>query len=114
MNAATFREPLTGQILVDQGVSQEVISMSGNGSGRQNVLVRADLLINPRRLESTSLQLEYLPSGLICSGTVAHVQPTGFSGTCRVSDGTQREITAHWHLVSGNSLQGEIDSRPVA
>jgi Flp pilus assembly protein CpaB len=34
--------------------------MVGQGTGRQNVLVRADLLIAPQRLLKTSLQMESL------------------------------------------------------
>lgn len=113
-NAATFHETLTGQILANRGFSQEVISMAGNGSGKQNVLVRADLLVGPERLESTSLQLEYLPSGAICHGHVTHVASLGFTGTCRMTSGTTREISAQWQLFGEGSLQGWIDSRPLA
>lgn len=113
-NAPTFHEALAGQILADRGVSQEVISMAGNGSGRQNVLIRADLLVGPARLESTSLQLEYLPSGAICRGRVTHVASVGFTGTCRLPSGSGRRISAHWQLFGENALQGWIDSRPLA
>ena len=113
-NAARFHEALTGKILTDQGVSQQVVSMAGNGTGRQNVLVRADLLVNPRQLEATSLQLEYLPSGVICRGHVDHVESLGFTGTCRVPRGERRAVSARWHLVEGNSLRGVVDSRPLA
>jgi hypothetical protein len=111
---ARFREPLTGQILVERGVSKSVISMAGTGRGRQNVLVRADLLAGFQRLESTSLQLEYLPSGTICRGLVTHVQSFGFSGSCRLPGGARRSVSASWRLVSENNLRGTIESSPVA
>jgi sulfoxide reductase heme-binding subunit YedZ len=113
-NAARFHETLTGQILADRGVSQAVISMAGNGRGIQNVLVRADLLSGTRRLEATSLQLEYLPSGAICRGHVAHVKSFGFDGTCRMPSGERRRITAQWELVDGDNLRGFVESRPLA
>jgi sulfoxide reductase heme-binding subunit YedZ len=113
-NAPRFHETLTGQILVDRGASKAVISMAGNGRGIQNVLVRADLLAGVRRLEATSLQLEYLPSGAICRGHVAHVQSFGFDGTCRMPGGERRRITAKWRLVDGDNLSGFVESRPVA
>lgn len=113
-NAPRFHEELTGQILADRGVSQAVISMAGNGRGIQNVLVRADLLASARRLEATSLQLEYLPSGAICRGHVAHVHSFGFDGTCRMPGGERRRIRAEWRLVDENNLRGSVESRPLA
>jgi methionine sulfoxide reductase heme-binding subunit len=113
-NAARFHETLTGQILAQRGVSQQVISMTGNGTGTQKVLVRADLLSGVQRLESTSLQLEYLPSGVICRGHVTRVKSFGFAGTCSMPRGERHAITAEWQLVEGNSLRGFVESRPLA
>lgn len=113
-NAARFHETLTGQILAERGVSQQVISMTGNGTGTQKVLVRADLLAGAERLESTSLQLEYLPSGAICRGHVTQVKSFGFAGTCSMPRGERHAITAAWQLVDGNSLRGFVESRPLA
>lgn len=112
-NAATFSDTLTGQILADRGFSQEVISMAGNGTGRQNVLVRADLLVGPEELESTSLKLEYLPSAALCTGRVTHVTSLGFDGTCTMRRGARRSIHAAWQL-DGSRLVGTIESRPRA
>jgi hypothetical protein len=109
---ARFHDRLTGRILTQQGVSQAVVSMAGTGRGSQNVLVRADLLAGGQRLEATSLQLEYLPSGIVCRGRVAHVQSFGFSGTCRTPTGARREVGATWRLVNQNRLRGFVDSRP--
>ena len=111
---ARFHEPLTGQILENQGVTQQVVSMSGTAKGSQNVLVRADLLTSAQGLERTSLQLEYLPSGVVCRGTVTKVQSFGFTGTCTTPRGEHRVITAEWQLQNGNNLQGSVDSKPLA
>jgi methionine sulfoxide reductase heme-binding subunit len=113
-NAARFSETLNGQILADRGVSQQVVSMAGTGSGVQNVLVRADLLSGTARLEATSLQLEYLPSGVICRGRVTHVESFGFDGTCRLPRGGRRAVTAQWQLVDGSHLRGVVASKPLA
>jgi sulfoxide reductase heme-binding subunit YedZ len=113
-NAARFRETLTGKILTERGVSQQVISMTGNATGSQAVLVRADLLAGVQRLESTSLQLEYLPSGVICRGQVTKVKSYGFEGTCRMPSGARHAITAEWQLLEGNSLHGFVESRTLA
>ena len=109
-----FDETLIGQILSERGVSQQVISMAGNVVGRQNVLIRADLLDGATGLESTSLQLEYLPSGAICRGHVTRVKSFGFSGTCRMPAGDRHRISAEWQLVEGNRLRGFVESRPFA
>ena len=58
--------------------------------------MRADLLVAPQKLERTSLQLEYLPSGDVCRGRVTSVGGESFSGTCRLPDGTGRTIEASW------------------
>jgi sulfoxide reductase heme-binding subunit YedZ len=113
-NAARFSETLSGQILADRGVSQQVVSMAGTANGIQNVLVRADLLSGAARLEATSLQLEYLPSGVICKGRVTHVKSFGFEGTCRMPKGERHAISARWRLVDGNRLRGTVSSRPLA
>ena len=114
VDAARFRESLTGQILADRGVSRSVVSMAGTGRGAQNVLVRADLLAGLDGLEATSLQLEYLPSGALCRGDVTHVESFGFRGTCRMPGGARRAVSARWQLVDGQSLRGTLESRPVA
>jgi sulfoxide reductase heme-binding subunit YedZ len=108
-NAAVFREPLSGRILVQQGVTREIVSMAGNGTGTQRVLVRADLLVGTQRLESTAFQLEYLPSGEICAGRVLRVRPTGFDAECRLR-GERRRISADWSLLAGDQLTGTIRS----
>jgi len=88
--------------------------MAGTGKGEQNVLIRADLLTNSQQLERTSLQLEYLPTGVICRGTVTSVQSYGFTGHCTTPLGARRVITARWQLQNGNNLQGTVDSKPLA
>ena len=100
-NAANFTEVLTGQVGQLNGVSRGIVSMVGEGQGRQPVLVRADLLVGPRKLLKTSFQMEYLPSGKLCVGTITKVQPTGFAAHCRLATGARRSIHAHWQ--QGNS-----------
>ena len=72
------------------------------------MLVRADLLIGPQRLESTEFQMEYLPSGLLCRGSVTRVQGFGFDATCRVPGGGQRFVHAAWKPSDGAEVQGGV------
>ncbi len=95
-NAATFTDTLDGQISADTGVTRGLVSMAGNGSGSQRVLVRADLLIAPRRLVSTEFRMEYLPSGALCTGTVTKVAGSSFRATCHMPDGSARYVAASW------------------
>ena len=88
--------------------------MAGTGRGGQNVLVRADLLAGTGGLEATSLQLEYLPSGIVCTGRVLHVERTAFDGKCRTPSGTTRSVRASWRLLGENNLLGFVESRPLA
>ncbi len=107
-NAASFRDALSGQILTDAGVTKGIISMAGNGTGSQRVLVRADLLFTPQRLVSTDFQMEYLPSGTLCRGTVTKVHNYGFEATCRLPDGRPRYVHAQWKPSATRTVQGGV------
>jgi sulfoxide reductase heme-binding subunit YedZ len=108
-NASTFHDHLTGRILQQSGASVALVSMTGVGSGDQSVLVRADLLVSSSSLRATTFQMEYLPSGEVCKGTVTRVQSFGFSGTCTTRDGS-RSVDASWHLSQSGRLSGRIDA----
>jgi hypothetical protein len=114
-NAATFRDSLSGKILTDSGVTRGIVSMSGDGTGSQRVLVRADLLVTTSSVSSTSFQMEYLPSGTVCVGTVSNVQQSSFDARCAMPDGSTRQITASWTVPSSQSGAfdgGVITSHP--
>jgi methionine sulfoxide reductase heme-binding subunit len=95
-NARTFRDALTGQVQQQLGVTKGIVSFAGQGTGDQRVLVRADLLIGSKSLLSTSFQMEYLPSGLLCTGQVTHSQGYGFRATCRTAGGSTHAVEAAW------------------
>lgn len=95
-NAATFTEPLTGHIAQLNGVTRGIISMVGEGKGVQSVLVRADLLLEPGKVDRTAFQMEYLPSGLRCNGTVTHARGFGFDAVCMLPRGGRRFVSANW------------------
>jgi hypothetical protein len=100
-NATTFNDVLKGRVLRDLGVTRGIVSMAGTGVGVQRVLVRADLLIQPQHIQDTSFQMEFLPSGMLCLGTVTHVQAFSFNARCRAPDGTQRVVIANWMHATG-------------
>ena len=95
-NAANFTDTLDGKILSDMAVTKGIVSMAGNGSGSQRVLVRADLLLTTTSLASTAFQMEYLPSGTPCVGTVTKVGAVSFQATCTMPDGSTRHVAASW------------------
>jgi len=103
-NAANFSEQLTGHVTQLSGVNRGIVSMVGQGQGQQNVLVRADLLIAPNKLLKTSFQMEYLPSGELCTGAVTTVHPTGFAAICRLKNGKRRAIHAQWQTSDSADL----------
>jgi sulfoxide reductase heme-binding subunit YedZ len=107
-NSVRFTDVLHGQILRENGITRGIISLAGNGTGTQRVLVRADLLITPQQLLSTSFQMEYLPSGLLCRGRVTQVHNYGFEATCRPPNGAQRNVTAEWQPSNSPQLQGGV------
>jgi DMSO/TMAO reductase YedYZ heme-binding membrane subunit len=107
-NSTRFTDRLTGQVLHQSAVSRALVSMAGNGAGSQRVLVRADLLIAPQQLLSTSFQMEYLPSGLLCRGQVTKVHNYGFEATCRIRRGHERFVSASWKPSPGAQLVGGV------
>jgi methionine sulfoxide reductase heme-binding subunit len=95
-DAAQVDEGLTGNIVRNGTEEQQLVSFVGQSAQPQKLLVRADLLVAPEHLERTSLQLEYLPSGDICRGTVTNVAGESFTGTCRLPNGQHRTVEASW------------------
>jgi hypothetical protein len=111
-NAAHVDESLTGSVIRNGTNLQQIVSFVGQAGRPQRLLVRADLLVAPQRVESTSLQLEYLPSGDVCRGRVTNIGGTSFEGTCRMSSGQQRTIEASWEPNDdGTGVSGEIHLR---
>jgi sulfoxide reductase heme-binding subunit YedZ len=107
-NARSFDGTLAGQVLRDVGSTRALVSASANAEGDQRAIIRADLLIDPKKLDATSFQLEFLPSGMLCTGRVTKVHSLGFEATCRAQDGTRRYVHADWATSSGNSFTGRI------
>jgi hypothetical protein len=113
-NAPRFTDALSGRILQESGTTRALVSMTGTATGSQNALVRADLLVGEQQLDSTSFQLELLPSGAVCAGTVQQVRSFGFDAVCRLSDGTRRHVHAAWRLVRNAVLRGTLTAAPIA
>ena len=111
-NAAHVNEGLTGSVVRNGTNLQTIVSFVGQSQRPQKLLIRADLLVSTQSLESTSLQLEYLPSGDICRGKVTNVGGTSFSGTCRLPNGEHRSLEASWVPNQlGTGVVGEIQLR---
>jgi sulfoxide reductase heme-binding subunit YedZ len=107
-NARSFDATLTGQVLRDVGTTRGIVSAAATAEGKQRALLRADLLIEPGRLAATSFQLEFLPSGLLCTGRVTHVESLGFNAICHAADGSRRVVHASWGLTQGNVFNGQV------
>ena len=111
-NSANVDEQLTGKVIRNGTNVQQIVSFVGQARRPQKLLVRADLLVTPGRLENTSLQLEYLPSGDVCRGQVTNVGGTNFSGTCLLPDGSSRTIEASWQPTEDQTgVVGQIQLR---
>lgn len=103
-NAARVTEPLTGQVIRNGTDLRQIVSFVGGAQSPQKLLVRADLLVSTHGLDSTSLQLEYLPSGDVCRGRVTQVALTGFVGRCTLPNGASRVVSAGWGPAPGGVL----------
>jgi hypothetical protein len=89
-------EHLTGEVVRNGTDLRQIVSFVGGATAPQKLLVRADLLVSPRSLDATSLQLEYLPSGDVCRGRVTRVGLTSFQGICTLPNGQRRVVDAGW------------------
>ena len=113
-NATDLNEKLTGHVSVITGFTYSIVSSAGQGQGRQRVVVRADVLFSLHKQVSTSFQMEYLPSGELCKGTVTSLHPTGYNpyqsdaglagyaARCRLRTGAWRGVDVRWrphHIV---------------
>ncbi len=108
-NSRAFDGVLTGQVIRNVGSTRALVSAAATASGRQRALLRADLLVEPNHLAATSFQLEFLPSGMLCTGRVTKVHSFGFEATCRAEDGTRRFVSATWgQQADGNSFTGQV------
>ena len=107
-NASSFRAPITGQVVQNVGSTRGLVSAAATADGRQRALLRADLLLEPSKLDATSFQLEFLPSGMLCTGSVTRVESFGFDARCRAQDGTRRFVHASWTLDEGSRFHGQV------
>lgn len=111
-NAKNVTQQLTGTVIRNGTNLTEIVSFVGQSASPQKLLIRADLLVAPQAqtpLQSTSLQLEYLPSGDVCRGKVTGVGGQNFSGTCRLANGEHRSVSASWvPNSSGTGVVGQI------
>jgi hypothetical protein len=105
---ASLQDTLTGRIVQQPGSTAELVSLTGRGSGVHDVLVRVDLLSSGQSVESSSLQLEFLPGGATCTGQLTNVQAYSFDGSCSLPDGSTRTVHADWSGSDGGALQGRI------
>jgi methionine sulfoxide reductase heme-binding subunit len=106
-NAPRVSERLTGEVIRNGTDLKQIVSFVGGAQAPQKLLVRADLLVSPRRLDATSLQLEYLPSGDVCRGRVTEVGLTSFAGICRLPNGQRRVVQAGW-VAAESGVDGTI------
>jgi sulfoxide reductase heme-binding subunit YedZ len=108
-DAKNVSETLTGHVIRNGTNLTEIVSFVGEAQQPQKLLVRADLLVATQGLEHTSFQLEYLPSGDICRGTITSLGQENFGGTCRMADGEVRTVAANWQPSgAGNGVIGQI------
>jgi sulfoxide reductase heme-binding subunit YedZ len=108
-NARTFNDKLSGQVQQQLGVTKGIVSFAGQANGDQRALVRADLLIGTQSLLSTAFQMEYLPSGQLCTGSVTTTHAYGFTASCHTRNGGRRLVTATWHPIPGTpTVDGKL------
>jgi len=108
-DAKNVSETLTGTVIRNGTNLTEIVSFVGQAKKPQKLVVRADLLIANFGIQNTALQLEYLPSGDICRGSITEEGAADFAGVCRMPNGESRSVVANWQASgAGDSVIGQI------
>lgn len=111
-NPTRFSEPVRAVVGRDAGPTRELVSLTASGEGPQAMLLRADVLVEPRGPLSAFFQLEYLPSGLRCTGHTLRLTADGFVARCRATDGSSRLVRVRLGGTGAGQTQGAIDVQP--
>ena len=98
------RRPGRAERRLDPGL----VSAAATADGKQRALIRADLLLEPSKLDATSFQLEFLPSGLLCTGQRDQGAVVRLRRALPASDGTRRVVHASWRLTEGSAFAGTL------
>ena len=109
--AVPLTESFSGTIVNETGVTRQLTSVVAHARGKRQLLLRIDLLAADQSVTDTSLQLEYLPDGVRCTGTVSAIDSSGFQGTCSLADGGTRSVRATWSVESGTRVDGQLEVR---
>jgi hypothetical protein len=106
---ASLTDTFTGAITQQNGASAALVSVIGTGTGSRPVALRIDLVTaDGQTIDSSSLQVKDVASGSICTGTVASVGASGFSGSCTFGSGGSRTVTGTWQLADDRTVSGDV------
>ena len=102
-------DTFSGSITQQDGAAASLVSVVGTGTGSRSVAVRIDLVTaDGQTIDSSSLQVKDVATGSVCTGTVASIGASGFSGTCSFTGGGSRNVTGTWQLASNRSVSGNV------
>jgi hypothetical protein len=104
----SFADTFTGTIERQEGAGTQLVSLSGEGTGKRHVLVRFDLLGNQGGLAQSELQLRY-PNGATCVGSVSELDNTAVGGDCKFADGSKVTVRASWDSAQTNTVSGRLE-----
>jgi len=108
--SGSVTDAFAGSVTQRDGSSAALVSVLGRGSGSRALAVRIDLVTaDGRTIDSSSLQVKDERSGSICTGTIASIGASGFSGSCSFPGGGSRSVTGTWQLASDRSVSGRVD-----
>lgn len=109
---ASLTDTFTGSITQQNGVSAALVSVVGTGSGSRSVAVRIDLVTaDGQTIDRSSLQVKDVATGSVCTGTVASIGASGFSGKCTFAAGGSTNVTGTWQLASDRTVSGNVSLR---
>jgi len=102
-------DTFAGSVTQESGSSAALVSVLGRGTGSRSLAVRIDLVTaDGQTIDDSSLQVKDVTSGSICTGTVASIDSSGFSGSCSFPGGGSRSVSGTWQLASDRSVSGRV------
>jgi len=107
--SGTVTDAFAGSVTQQNGSSAALVSVLGHGTGTRALAVRIDLVTaDGQTIDNSSLQVKDVKSGSVCTGTIASIGASGFSGSCSFPGGSSRPVSGTWALASDRSVSGRV------
>lgn len=98
-------DAFAGSVQQQNGAGGALVSIVGSGTGGRALRLRLDVVTpDGQTMTDTSLQVQDVKTGQVCTGSITNVSGTGFVGTCGFPGGATRTVTGTWQLTQQSAV----------